>query len=357
MKEGSSMALICYHHTDMDGKSAGWLVAKYNMKQHLNPSNFHPYNYGDNIEVTEADTLIMVDISVSETDYQKFHDAVMIAKKTIWIDHHQTSLNSIERHSDWFDSVVKEDKLIHFVCTAGCGAMLTYIYFTYPALAYKYNEGLITFGTYETHGGLYYIMASDELQKRYSIPCPEWLKLVDDYDCWKQINGGDQDAFQLAFDSNINSVVIKDSKSGLPIFNRAFWNKFDGEYIAFDMVKKGKTIDTYLKMRYYRELNSAFTITINGEEVLCMNNRGNSKVFGKDIKKYAAVILFNFNGTKWYYSIYSDNHYGAFDCSSIAETFGGGGHPGAAGFTLNELILFAGKEIIVDKEDLTRKDV
>jgi nanoRNase/pAp phosphatase (c-di-AMP/oligoRNAs hydrolase) len=46
-------------------------------------------------------------------------------------------------------------------------------------------------------------------------------------------------------------------------------------------------------------------------------------------------MVYAFNGEKWSYSIFSGDK--AVDCSKIAESYGGGGHLSAAGFTLDDM--------------------
>lgn len=58
--------------------------------------------------------------------------------------------------------------------------------------------------------------------------------------------------------------------------------------------------------------------------------------FGIDYHKeaYDGYACFWYNKGKWNWSLYNDN--GEVDCSVIAKQYGGGGHPGASGFVLND---------------------
>jgi len=47
-------------------------------------------------------------------------------------------------------------------------------------------------------------------------------------------------------------------------------------------------------------------------------------------------MVWVFDGKKYSYSIFSSNP--NIDCSKIAESYGGGGHKGAAGFSSDELL-------------------
>ena len=56
------------------------------------------------------------------------------------------------------------------------------------------------------------------------------------------------------------------------------------------------------------------------------------------IKEYQICCVFAYNGSKWSYSIFSSDP--EVDCSKIAESFGGGGHKGVAGFSTGTTCIF-----------------
>ena len=68
--------------------------------------------------------------------------------------------------------------------------------------------------------------------------------------------------------------------------------------------------------------------------------------FGIDYHKdgYDGVACFYFNGANYHFSLYSNNS--AIDCSLIAKQFNGGGHKGAAGFTLSQEEF---NQLVIDK--------
>ena len=78
--------MICYHHTDMDGKAAGHVV---HICSHLGsnalPSSFIPTNYENKFDKhTEKDDVYIVDISISEATYQSFLSLCKTARSVTW---------------------------------------------------------------------------------------------------------------------------------------------------------------------------------------------------------------------------------------------------------------------------------
>jgi len=80
------------------------------------------------------------------------------------------------------------------------------------------------------------------------------------------------------------------------------------------------------------ELNYFYFICINKE-------RFNPITFDIDYHSdgYDGACCFHYDGVAkvWRFSLYNDN--GLVDCSVIAKQYGGGGHKGASGFTVNNL--------------------
>jgi hypothetical protein len=56
-------------------------------------------------------------------------------------------------------------------------------------------------------------------------------------------------------------------------------------------------------------------------------------------KKHDMILTYYYNGKCWCYGFYTDSkNHPEIDCSQIAIKYGGGGHKGAAGATLNYLL-------------------
>ena len=81
---------------------------------------------------------------------------------------------------------------------------------------------------------------------------------------------------------------------------------------------------------------------------MTINYVANSLVFGEQLtngsKVFGIVYYYSYMNKNWLYSIYSADP--SFDCSKVAEHFGGGGHKGAAGFSSDELLIKDGVLVI-----------
>ena len=75
--------------------------------------------------------------------------------------------------------------------------------------------------------------------------------------------------------------------------------------------------------------------SIGGYKCAVINRKTNSWIFGEKYKEYPLVMVWVFNGEKYLFSIFSSNP--KVNCAAIAESYGGGGHVGAAGFTLDNM--------------------
>ena len=83
----------------------------------------------------------------------------------------------------------------------------------------------------------------------------------------------------------------------------------------------------------------------NTYSCFCLNtNHFSSLAFGDRVNDYYIVMPFNYNGRKWRYSMYTVKT--GVDCSRIAKRFAGGGHPQAAGFTTDNLVVNPGETLV-----------
>ncbi|HOY91336.1 MAG TPA: DHHA1 domain-containing protein, partial [Bacteroidales bacterium] len=176
------------------------------------------------------------------------------------------------------------------------------------------------------------------LTHKYLYPntdVPEFIQLLDVYDCWKESSPDWARALRLqygikALPNNPVTTVWKqllyNQKEILPrlilefgILCKAFsdneqkWYGDNYGYEAQFKDEKFKNISIYV-------MNTGFKGSIN---------------FGPKVDQYDAVVAYvqSVKGGKLVYtfSIYSTK----IDVSEIATHFGGGGHPGASGFSLD----------------------
>lgn len=347
--------MICYHHNDMDGKSAAYVVHKFKpegIEDH--PTNYYMVSYDDILDKhTSNDDVFIVDLSINKSTYNMLLEVCKTARSVTWIDHHASSIDIVEAHKE---ELQKISNLTYFVSNCACGAALTYAYMNIPrnelfdirkisdeeeySINAEYKDGgTIKVTTLKSNKN----NKTDSTWYTYDIILPLWLFHIDDYDCWKKISPN-TDTFILGTDACNTSLTIHDRSTEQRIFN-PFWDsisndiKFMNKYIS-----NGRIISKYIHSRYYKELRNTFEWTYNGITFLCKNGNGNSWNFESLIEKYPAVILFYYSGKvgKWLYSVYSDKN-SKFNCKEFCEKFGGGGHPHASGFSTKELIFTSSK--------------
>ena len=98
-----------------------------------------------------------------------------------------------------------------------------------------------------------------------------------------------------------------------------------------------KAINAYRTNYYARKLNKyGFETVFEGHRCLAINQKDNSEIFADKRTMYPLCVIFQTDGKRWYYTVYSSDPH--IDCSLIAARYGGGGHKGAAGFVTKELL-------------------
>ena len=287
--------LIVYHHNDLDGKTAAAMIdlALPTKEKRFIETDYpikittEMYNY-----VSCPTTIFFVDLSFKEQDLpmlEKLSDTDNC--KIVWIDHHASSVNLLATGR-------VPSQIDYLVDSSRCGAFLTYQYL---------------------HRG--------EIESVDAFP--KFLGLVDHYD--RHVK---DDYFQSSVCFNLGIMAIP----GLSPTSEVLRNLLAGDQvIANYYIKRGKIIYEYLQ-EYNRNLlkKSAVIVNVRGIRCIALNTTSNSMVFESVRDKFPLCMAWSFNGREYKYSIYNED--GTVDCNKIANTFGGGGHPGAAGFNSEQLL-------------------
>ena len=279
----------------MDGRASAACVAKY-LKDY-NRSKFIECNYTERLDFSVVDletTVCFVDYSFSSNTVETLFKLLETGCNVIWIDHHFSSLNVFKDFRERFNSF---SNLKTCISNESSGALLTWEFL---------------------------------LRSEFSVLDPPLgIQLVDDYDRCAYKFGSDTTHFKLGVDSEYND------------FDSFIWKQvlnFD-KTIEFDMIKKGTIIKKYVDTtnKFYLD-EYGFETTLNGYKCLAVNKKTNSWISMDKIKEYQICCVFAYNGSKWSYSIFSSDP--EVDCSKIAESFGGGGHKGVAGFSTGTTCIF-----------------
>lgn len=363
-------SITIYHHDDPDGYFGAamcQLLANdmFGSKDVNNLFNFQELSYPKvfPIDTMKKDDIVyIVDVSFGENTFNQLKQVCSKAKQVYWIDHHATSKDEV------VPLLEKEpiENLKYYVNTKYCGCLNAYLvgvtnlfesdryanlmnnldskmlyrengtdfYREFPDSNYNFESKIDTF--------VIGAGKKDVKSERIYITIPKFLVMIDDYDCHKLL-------FKLS-DYFTYGIRNEPLEKYIELVNYLYKSRKNEEYateyaeVMHNYISNGKAIVEFLKSDYNNEIKNSFVFDFSEyggpEKVLCMNSRGNSWVFSNYFDEYDMCCLFHFDKDKWTYSIYANDEAMAngLDCSKIAKVFGGGGHPGASGFSTEKLI-------------------
>lgn len=329
----------CLHHNDADGYSSAALVA--GALDNWDESRFTKQTYSDFKKDFNKDTVVfIVDLSISASTYDSLVEIINNSKAVIWIDHHQTSIETFEKNREFLESHLN-GYLLSDNGYSGC--YLTYLY-CYEMQRLRYSDDSLIVKT--SNGD---IDLSDVDTAFNTLNVPFFIKLISDYDTWSQRYKGDQNHFNAGLmdqTENFNSSKLRALSENIR------YNNHEIGYIPNlidSIIEHGRIINDYNTKNNAKKLKLyGYTIKIRIRALadipikcLVMNERGNSFLFGDNL--YKTEIDFGvsvvFDGREWIYSIFKNPHSPCpITSKDIAEFFNGGGHPGAAGFRFPRLL-------------------
>jgi oligoribonuclease NrnB/cAMP/cGMP phosphodiesterase (DHH superfamily) len=269
------MKTLCLHHNDPDGRAAGAIV-----RRALGSGvALYEMDYGVLVPwelIEDTQKVIVVDFSLPKDEMER----IAAERELIWIDHHKTSLEENAKISqDWPGLRDTEE--------AGC--VLTWQFF-FP------NQ-----------------------------PVPKAVVLIGDRDIWRwaEADTGPFGEGLINQDTRPNNDEL-----WVPLLNN------DPEAIQ-ELIESGKLLREARLVKMRRMVNGrGFPVTFEGFSTMVINDRGNGEM-GEYIRSLGYQIAYCYidkmlNGKLYtYVTLYS----GRIDVSEIAKRFGGGGHPGASGFS------------------------
>lgn len=147
---------------------------------------------------------------------------------------------------------------------------------------------------------------------------PDFIDYIQDRDLWrKKLPGGDE--FTIALRSHPQDFDV--------------WDKLARD--PEGLIDEGKAIQRYYRQRVEELKRSAYEAVIDGYTCWIANAPyfAASEVAGELAEKTDfGACYFEVAQGRWQYSLRSRRD---FDVSAVAKVFGGGGHKGAAGFTVD----------------------
>ena len=102
------------------------------------------------------------------------------------------------------------------------------------------------------------------------------------------------------------------------------------------LIKAGEGLIVRKRERVDEIVGRGFETELEGHRAFAANCHGDASDVGERINKtlgYPIAVMFHYNGKRWVHALRST----VVDVSKIAQKFGGGGHPQAAGFTAPEI--------------------
>ena len=287
---GDCEKLAIMHHMDLDGHCAAAIIGQWCTDNQIKPI-YVPIDYGNELEaleqVKDIRDVVLVDFSLPVGDLEMLYAA---KRSFVWIDHHKTSKDLAE-HINGVRCV-----------DSGLAACALSWYMCYP-----------------------------------SVYMPYYVRLLSEYDVWNH-----SDAYTLPFQYGMRSVPNEPGQS--------IWTKLYKAYIGWNgspmpdkirsYLEKGWAILEYNKQQYSTMMSKgAFEQVFHGLNfIACFVGAGSSssqmfKSVYDPMDSHDGMMSIRYEHGNWVVSLYT-THTDKLDMGDICKHHGGGGHPGAAGFTV-----------------------
>lgn len=264
-----------YHSADLDGKCSGAIV-----KMRHPECELIGINYGQAFpweSIVPGETVFMVDFSLQPFGQMEWLSGIC---DLIWIDHHKSALEQAAASSCFMPFAQH--------CAIGrAGCELTWE-FVYP-----------------------------------DKPLPEAVRLLGRYDVWDHV-----DADVLPFQYGLRLYDLDPN-------NQELWQAVFYAGTA-DVIKQGKVLMAYEEQQNAIYVRSyGFEVELDGLRCIALNKGLTGSLVFKSVydpAKHDAMLTFVRKRDHWKVSLYADKP--EVDVSAICAAWGGGGHKGAAGFSV-----------------------
>jgi oligoribonuclease NrnB/cAMP/cGMP phosphodiesterase (DHH superfamily) len=277
IKENKKMTnekVLCFFHANcIDGAAAAAII-----KRKYPQAKCYPMNHGDRLRAkVKGKNLFIVDFSFSAEMLNRFKES---AQSVHWYDHHITAVPTFKKIG-WGEIDLKES-----------GASLTW-------------------------------------KKEFpDEPMPRIIEFIRDKDLYE---------WKLPHSREI-SMHLRGIE-GITNPTHPIWKKLFEELQEKDwekMIADGESALRHQKNTILQGLKNAFAVDFHGHRTLAVNWSLEASDMGEYIYKelgYPVALMFYFTGNTWNFSLRSEK----IDVSALAQKHGGGGHPGAAGFRMDNI--------------------
>lgn len=307
-------ATVIYHSADFDG-----IFCREIAKKFLPDSNLIGWNFGDKPLEIPNGPIYVLDLPLDEPfgfKYKAGDDkGPQHPNGLVWIDHHKSSIESHPKDITGYriDGV------------AAC--RLAWQWFNHGrALGFPPPSK--------------YLPTKQQFIDREVLE-PLAVRLAGEYDIWDK-RDPNAEVFQFALCStelnsyhwdNLLSLGLEETVDGSKITH--------SEAMVSALLKDGFLLQRYQQSSDKGMMFRSFMVEFEGLKFLALTTaRCNSLTFAsKDIPEsgHDALMGFYFNGKTWTVSLYHAKHNTGIDLSQVAVKYGGGGHRGACGFTIEKL--------------------
>ena len=344
------MTHVIYHHDDPDGHVAAAVLAQYLLKKNPRADiRFFAKQYTDafmnHMNLDDAVSLYFLDLSFTDKTKDKIIESAKSLKSKesylsndevidlVWIDHHASSGTAV---GNIYEEIMKLEmksvitKVMFFTELSGCA--LTYL-FTKLLDDYKDFKGMTFLDVDER----YY--HNDEYPnnivyngKHYSIP--SFIYHVDNYDRWTK-----EDPIADAF---ITGLKLKGYQVGTLAENmNPIYKEDPSDWVTNDIVNDGIVALKYQKQVYLEQADLIGIIQLNNYKVAYKVSPGNSWNFNDLLDNnevdFAILVRYDPTSNLWIHSFFGNAKL-TFQVNKLAEALGGGGHPGAAGCQIDDIL-------------------
>lgn len=319
--------VVIFHASCADGFCAATLLWEALVKHsEVTDVLLHPSHYGEPLpqDLGQNDVVYLTDFSYKR---DVMHELCKKVQYVYVLDHHKTAKEELAQLK-----LTDVDNIAIFFDMERSGAMMTFDFLECS------KAGLLPH-------------LSDTLPLPRSHPevVPALVKYVQDRDLWK---------FELPKSKEI-SAYLRSIK-----FDTETWANLlialDNEIIFNNCVRAGAAILRFQEMQVASAADKAADINFplfpgatHGMPVKMVNTTVNHSEVGE-------VLCSNFDipfAVSWFYRKdgkfqYSLRSHGGYDVSKIAKAYGGGGHPTAAGFEWDELIIGPLAELEIKRDTI-----
>lgn len=318
--------LIVYHREDNDGIFSAAIAHRYLVDTiHIDPDKIDTFGCSyvelmdkwENGEVKEwpkiYERIIMTDMSFGDVKIMKWIYN-NFENRFVWIDHHAPIINECIKEGI-------EDKIQGIRDTKRSALLNMYRYF-YDPLDGKYNSGKA---------------------------CPLLFRILSAWDSFTF----EQEGFDLIYTRKVNlganfkwkvslETLLNDPEwEGLMEFNGCAYT-IHNNLLVDELYEVGNIIFENDMSNYKKMVDEEgdMTWTVNGRPACALFVQGASTglMFDSVKNNVDNGIVFKRNrNTTWTMSVYNTKYEDTFNCGNyLKQTYGGGGHVGAAGCTLTE---------------------